>query len=181
MRPPGCWRSCRAAARSGEALADDPRVPLVSATGSTRMGRELAPRVAARFGRALLELGGNNAMIVAPSADLDLAERAIAFAAMGTAGQRCTTLRRLIVHEAIYDALVARLKRIWASVPIGDPLAEGTLVGPLIDRGALDAMQAALAQARDEGGVGPWRRAARRALRAPGAGRAARPDAGQRA
>ncbi len=137
----------------GEALADDPRVPLVSATGSTRMGRELGPRVAARFGRALLELGGNNAMIVAPSADLDLAERAIAFAAMGTAGQRCTTLRRLIVHEAIYDALVTRLKRIWANVSIGDPLAEGTLVGPLIDRGALDAMQAALAKARTEGGT----------------------------
>jgi aldehyde dehydrogenase (NAD+) len=137
----------------GEALADDPRVPLVSATGSTRMGRELAPRVAARFGRALLELGGNNAMIVAPSADLDLAERAIAFAAMGTAGQRCTTLRRLIVHEAVYNALLPRLKRIWSSVPIGDPLAPGTLVGPLIDRAAVDAMQRSMAQAKEEGGA----------------------------
>jgi len=137
---------------AGEALADDPRVPLVSATGSTRMGAALGPRVAARFGRALLELGGNNAMIVAPSADLDLAERAIAFAAMGTAGQRCTSLRRLFVHEAIYDRLVPRLKSIWSSVRIGDPLEEGVLVGPLIDAAAVEAMQAALAQARDESG-----------------------------
>ena len=137
---------------TGEALADDPRVPLVSATGSTRMGRALGPRVAARFGRALLELGGNNAMIVAPSADLDLAERAIAFAAMGTAGQRCTSLRRLIVHDSIHDALVPRLKLIWSRVKIGDPLAEGVLVGPLIDAAAVAAMQAALALARAEGG-----------------------------
>ncbi|MGQ0589930.1 MAG: L-piperidine-6-carboxylate dehydrogenase [Sphingosinicella sp.] len=138
---------------TGEALADDPRVPLVSATGSTRMGRALAPRVAARFGRTLLELGGNNAMIVAPSADLDLAERAIAFAAAGTAGQRCTTLRRLIVHETIYEELVERLKRVWARLPVGDPLADGILVGPLIDRDAVDAMQAALAAAREQGGA----------------------------
>ena len=137
----------------GEALADDPRVPLISATGSTRMGRALGPRVAARFGRSLLELGGNNAMIVAPSAALDLAERAIAFAAMGTAGQRCTTLRRLFVHESIYDRLVPRLKQIWSHVAIGDPLADGVLVGPLIDRAALDAMQAALARARTQGGA----------------------------
>jgi len=137
----------------GEALADDPRVPLVSATGSTRMGRELGPRVAARFGRTLLELGGNNAMIVAPSADLDLAERAIAFAAVGTAGQRCTSLRRLIVHDSIHDDLLERLKNIWATVPVGDPLAEGTLVGPLIDGDAVAAMQRALADARAEGGV----------------------------
>ncbi len=137
----------------GEALADDPRVPLVSATGSTRMGRALGPRVAARFGRSLLELGGNNAMIVAPSADLDLAERAIAFAAMGTAGQRCTTLRRLIVHESIYDQLLSRLKRIWSSATVGDPLAPGTLVGPLIDADAVEAMQAALADALGQGGA----------------------------
>jgi aldehyde dehydrogenase (NAD+) len=136
----------------GEALADDPRVPLVSATGSTAMGRSLGPRVAARFGRALLELGGNNAMIVAPSADLDLAERAIAFAAMGTAGQRCTSLRRLFVHDTIYDRLVPRLKAIWSSVRIGDPLEEGVLVGPLIDWAAVEGMLAALAQARAEGG-----------------------------
>ncbi|HTU12050.1 MAG TPA: aldehyde dehydrogenase family protein [Allosphingosinicella sp.] len=137
----------------GEALADDSRVPLVSATGSTRMGRELGPRVAARFGRTLLELGGNNAMIVAPSADLDLAERAIAFAAMGTAGQRCTTLRRLLVHDDVYARLLPRLKTIWSSVTIGDPLDSGTLVGPLIDAAAVDGMQNALAEAKGQGGV----------------------------
>ncbi|HEX8193139.1 MAG TPA: aldehyde dehydrogenase family protein [Allosphingosinicella sp.] len=137
---------------TGEALVDHPLVPLLSATGSTRMGRIVAPRVAARFGRALLELGGNNAMIVAPSADLALAERAIAFAAVGTAGQRCTTLRRLIVHDDIYDTLVPRLKEIWASIPVGNPLEPGTLVGPLIDGAAGDAMDAALAAAREQGG-----------------------------
>ncbi|HEX5185178.1 MAG TPA: aldehyde dehydrogenase family protein [Allosphingosinicella sp.] len=138
---------------TGEALADHPRVALVSATGSTRMGRTVAPRVAARFGRVLLELGGNNGMVVAPSADLALAERAIAFAAVGTAGQRCTTLRRLFVHAEIYDRLVPRLKQIWASVPVGNPLEDGTLVGPLIDAAAFEGMQAALAQARDQGGT----------------------------
>ncbi|HST36384.1 MAG TPA: aldehyde dehydrogenase family protein [Allosphingosinicella sp.] len=151
--PAGLLEVVQGGREVGEALADDARVPLVSATGSTRMGRALGPRVAQRFGRVLLELGGNNAMIVAPSADLDLAERAIAFAAMGTAGQRCTTLRRLIVHEEIYDELLPRLKRIWSSVSIGDPLADGTLVGPLIDQAAVDAMQAALGRARDEGGA----------------------------
>jgi aldehyde dehydrogenase (NAD+) len=137
----------------GEALADDPRIPLVSATGSTRMGRALGPRVAARFGRSLLELGGNNATIVAPSADLGLAERAIAFAAMGTAGQRCTTLRRLLVHADIYDRLVPRLKTIWSSARVGDPLEPGTLVGPLIDADAVAAMQAALVEAQGQGGI----------------------------
>jgi L-aminoadipate-semialdehyde dehydrogenase len=137
----------------GQALAEDARVPLVSATGSTAMGRALGPRVAARFGRSLLELGGNNATIVAPSADLGLAERAIAFAAMGTAGQRCTSLRRLIVHDSIYDALVPRLKQIWASAKVGDPLAAGTLVGPLIDASAVAGMQAALDEARGQGGL----------------------------
>ncbi len=137
----------------GEALADDARVPLVSATGSTRMGRALAPRVAARFGRTLLELGGNNAMIVAPSADLDLAVRAIAFAAAGTAGQRCTSLRRLFVHDSIHDALVARLRAVWARLPVGNPLADGVLVGPLIDADAVAAMGAALDEARAQGGT----------------------------
>jgi aldehyde dehydrogenase (NAD+) len=137
----------------GAALADDPRIPLVSATGSTRMGGAVAPRVAARFGRALLELGGNNAMIVAPSADLDLAARAILFAAVGTAGQRCTSLRRLIVHRSVYATLIARLAAAYRSVPIGDPLESGTLVGPLIDKRAFDAMQAALAQAKADGGT----------------------------
>ena len=131
----------------GQALVDDRRVPLVSATGSTAMGRAVAPRLAARFGRALLELGGNNGAIVAPSADLDLALRAIAFAAMGTAGQRCTTLRRLFVHADVYDALVPRLIKAYASVKVGDPRDPATLVGPLIDAGAGAAMAAAMARA----------------------------------
>jgi aldehyde dehydrogenase (NAD+) len=141
------------ARETGEALVDLPKVALLSATGSTRMGRVVAPRVAARFGRVLLELGGNNAMVVASSADLALAERAIAFAAVGTAGQRCTTLRRLFVHEEIYNPLVPRLKQIWASVPVGNPLEEGVLVGPLIDEAALEAMASALDAARAEGGT----------------------------
>ncbi len=131
----------------GEALVDDRRVALVSATGSTAMGLTVGPRVAQRFGRVLLELGGNNAMIVCPSADLRLAERAILFSAAGTAGQRCTTLRRLIVHEDVADGLVARLKQLFASVQIGDPRHEGTLIGPLIDTAAFDAMKDALGDA----------------------------------
>jgi aldehyde dehydrogenase (NAD+) len=138
---------------AGRALVEDPRLPLICATGSTLMGKEVAPRVAARFGRALLELGGNSAMIVCPSADLDLAVRAILFAAVGTAGQRCTTLRRLIVHASVYDALLGRLKRAYAAIPVGSPLEPGTLVGPLIDGLAFTAMQAALATARAEGGA----------------------------
>jgi L-aminoadipate-semialdehyde dehydrogenase len=136
----------------GEALVDDDRVAVISATGSTAMGRVVAPRLAARFARAILELGGNNAAIVAPSADLDLAVRAIAFAAMGTAGQRCTTLRRLLVHDAIYGRLVPRLSQIYASVKIGDPRELGTLVGPLIDRRAFESMRQALEEAREAGG-----------------------------
>ncbi len=138
---------------TGEALVLDPRVRLISATGSCRMGRELAPAVARRLGRVLLELGGNNAMIVAPSADLDLAVRAILFSAVGTAGQRCTSLRRLIVHQDVHDALLPRLQRAYESIAIGSPLADGTLVGPLIDGAAFDAMQAALAQAGSDGGT----------------------------
>ncbi len=137
----------------GEWLADDPRFPLVSATGSTRMGRDVAVRVARRFGRSLLELGGNNATIVAPSARLDLAVRAITFAAAGTAGQRCTTLRRLFVHVSHHDALLGKLRQAYASLPVGNPLDAGTLVGPLIDRAAFESMQRALQQARAEGGV----------------------------
>jgi aldehyde dehydrogenase (NAD+) len=136
----------------GEALVDDPRVALVSATGSTRMGRLVAPRVAQRFGRCLLELGGNNAVIVAPSADLDLAVRGIVFGAWGTAGQRCTTTRRVIAHASIHDELAARLERARASLRIGHPLEAGTLVGPLIDHHAFEAMQRALVHAREEGG-----------------------------
>lgn len=136
----------------GEAIVDDARVALVSATGSTRMGREVGPRVARRFGRCLLELGGNNAVVVTPSADLDLAVRGILFAAAGTAGQRCTTTRRLIVHESVRETLVARLRKAYEKLPIGDPREPGTLVGPLIDRAAFEAMQSALGAAAEEGG-----------------------------
>jgi aldehyde dehydrogenase (NAD+) len=124
----------------------------VSATGSTRMGREVGPVVAARFARSLLELGGNNAVIVTPSADLDLAVRGILFAAVGTSGQRCTSTRRLIVHSSVREALVQRLKKAYQALPIGNPLTAGTLVGPLIDQAAFDAMQQALQNAKAEGG-----------------------------
>ena len=136
----------------GEALVDDSRVALISATGSTRMGRAIAPRVAGRFGRLLLELGGNNAAIVAPSADLDLTVRGIVFAAAGTAGQRCTSLRRVIAHRSIADELVARLRAAYESLPIGSPLADGTLVGPLIDRAAYEGFTTALDKAGADGG-----------------------------
>ncbi len=136
----------------GERLVDDARVPVISATGSCRMGAAVAPRVGARFGRAILELGGNNAMIVAPTADLDLAVRAVLFSAVGTAGQRCTSLRRLIVHESIKDTLVERLRGAYADVPIGSPADPAQLMGPLINGGAFDAMQAALDRARADGG-----------------------------
>ncbi|HUO97838.1 MAG TPA: aldehyde dehydrogenase family protein [Rhizomicrobium sp.] len=138
---------------AGDLFNKDSRIPVVSATGSTAMGRQIGPAVAARFGRSILELGGNNAMIVCPSAKLDLAERAILFAAVGTAGQRCTSLRRLFVHEQVYDRLVPRLKALYAKLVIGDPLAKGTLVGPLIDRDAFEAMEKALQQAREDGGI----------------------------
>jgi aldehyde dehydrogenase (NAD+) len=137
----------------GEALVDHRKVALVSATGSTAMGRAVGPRLAQRFARALLELGGNNAAIVAPSADLDLTLRGVAFAAMGTAGQRCTTLRRLFVHESVYDVFLPRLKTAYASVKIGDPRESATLVGPLIDDASFDQMQAALAKAKADGGA----------------------------
>lgn len=136
----------------GEALVASHDVPIVSATGSTRMGRIVGPRVAERFGRSILELGGNNAMIVAPSADLDMAVRAIVFSAVGTAGQRCTTLRRLIAHNSIREELVARLVKAYASLPIGDPRQGTTLIGPLVDHGSRDRMLAMLEQAKAEGG-----------------------------
>ncbi len=136
----------------GEVLVDHEKVPLVSATGSTRMGREVGPKLAQRFARSILELGGNNAAIVTPTADLDLTLRGVAFAAMGTAGQRCTTLRRLFVHDSVYDALVPRLAKAYQSVTIGSPLTAGNLVGPLIDKAAFDKMQAALEAARSAGG-----------------------------
>jgi len=137
----------------GEILVDHPRVPLVSATGSTAMGRAVGPRLASRFARSILELGGNNAAIVGPTADLDLTLRGVAFAAMGTAGQRCTSLRRLFVHESVYDALVPRLVKAYGSVTIGNPLENGNLVGPLIDGQAFDKMQKALSEASAAGGT----------------------------
>jgi aldehyde dehydrogenase (NAD+) len=137
----------------GEALVTSKDVAILSATGSTRMGSAVGPKVAARFGRSILELGGNNAMIVAPSADMDMAVRAIVFSAVGTAGQRCTTLRRLIVHESVKDELVAKLIKAYASLPVGDPRDASTLVGPLIDQEALKTMQSALEAARTQGGV----------------------------
>ena len=149
--PPNLSTLLLGAAPVGDALVNHPLVPLISATGSTRMGRAVGPRVAARFGRSILELGGNNAAIVCPSADLELALRGIAFAAMGTAGQRCTTLRRLIVHETVYGELVGRLRRVYGSVRIGDPRQPETLVGPLIDQASYQAMQAALDAAREAG------------------------------
>ena len=150
--PPALSQVLVGAREVGEALVDDQRVALVSATGSTRMGRQVGPRVAARFGRCLLELGGNNAVIATPSADLGLAVRGIAFAAAGTCGQRCTTTRRLIVHASVRDSLVGALKRAYAGLSIGSPLEPGVLVGPLIDRAGFEAMQEALRKARAEGG-----------------------------
>ncbi len=134
-------------------MADHPAIELLSATGSTAMGRALAPRIAARFGRALLELGGNNAAIVTQSADLNLAVRGITFSAAGTAGQRCTTLRRLIVHSSIVDQLVDRVATSYRSLPIGDPLADGTLVGPLIDGMSFERLQHAIAGVGKDGGT----------------------------
>jgi aldehyde dehydrogenase (NAD+) len=143
--PDGLLQCVQGGRSAGEALVDDPRIALLSATGSTMMGRAVGPRVAKRFGRSLLELGGNNAMIVAPSADLKLAERAILFSAAGTAGQRCTSLRRLIVHESIADGLVSRLRDLFSRITIGDPREAGTLIGPLIDEAAFEGMRSAFA------------------------------------
>ncbi|MFO6451185.1 MULTISPECIES: aldehyde dehydrogenase family protein [unclassified Aeromicrobium] len=151
--PEGLLQVVVGAREVGEALVDDPRVPLVSATGSTRMGKEVAPRVAARLGRSLLELGGNNAAIIAPSADLELAVRGIVFSAVGTAGQRCTSLRRVIVHESVKDELLQRLVAAYETLPIGSPLDSGTLVGPLVDESAAAGFAKALDQARSDGGT----------------------------
>jgi aldehyde dehydrogenase (NAD+) len=136
----------------GAALVDHPKVAVLSATGSTAMGRIVGPKLARRFARAILELGGNNAAIVCPSADLDLTLRGVAFAAMGTAGQRCTTLRRLFVHASVYDQLVPRLIKAYGSVTVGNPLQAGTLVGPLIDERAFRGMEKALGEAKAAGG-----------------------------
>lgn len=151
--PEGLSQLVIGGAAIGEALVASPAIPVISATGSTRMGQIVGPKVMARWGRPILELGGNNAMIVAPTADLDMAVRAIVFGAVGTAGQRCTSLRRLIAHRSVRDDLISRLRRAYASLPVGDPRVEGTLIGPLIDRAALQAMQTALTAARDQGGT----------------------------
>jgi aldehyde dehydrogenase (NAD+) len=150
--PVGLSEVLQGTAPVGERLVDDRRVALVSATGSTRMGRAVGPRVAARFGRTLLELGGNNAMIAAPTADVELATRAVLFSAAGTAGQRCTTLRRLIAHETIKSELVSRVERAYGQIRVGDPREASTLVGPLIDGASFEAMQSALARAKKAGG-----------------------------
>jgi aldehyde dehydrogenase (NAD+) len=150
--PAGVHRLVIASGRDGAVLVDSPDVALVSATGSERMGAEIAPRIAARMGRSLLELGGNNAAVVAPSADLELARRAIVFAAAGTAGQRCTTLRRVIAHRDVVDDLVGGLRDVFSRLPIGDPSASGTLVGPLINENAYQEMEQALEQAQADGG-----------------------------
>jgi len=134
-----------------ELLTQDTRVPLISATGSTAMGRSVAPIVAKRFGKSILELGGNNAIIVTPSADLELAFQGIFFGAVGTCGQRCTTTRRLFIHDDVYDDLIPRLKKSYANLSIGNPLDEGVLVGPLIDKAAFEAMENALAKAKSIG------------------------------
>lgn len=140
-------------AQRGERLVDAPALALISATGSSAMGQKVGTRVAARFGRSLLELGGNNAAIVSPSADIDLVVRAICFSAAGTAGQRCTSLRRLFLHTDVYDAVLPRLASAFASLRVGDPLAAETLVGPLIDADALARMQSALSAAQAAGGT----------------------------
>lgn len=137
----------------GEWLTSDKRVPLVSATGSIRMGKQVAQVVAGRLGRTLLELGGNNAIIITPNADLEMAIRAVVFGAVGTAGQRCTSTRRIIVHDSIFDQVKDRLVGIYKNISIGNPLEAGTLVGPLIDTLAVDAMQNALAELKKSGGT----------------------------
>jgi aldehyde dehydrogenase (NAD+) len=137
----------------GDRMLQDRRLPLISATGSTSVGRRVSEAVAGRFGRSILELGGNNAIIVMDDANLELAVRAVLFAAVGTAGQRCTSLRRLIVHQAVADKLIDRLIDAYRQVPIGDPLEDGTLMGPLVTPGAVKDMMTALSTARDQGGT----------------------------
>jgi aldehyde dehydrogenase (NAD+) len=149
--PEGLSQITIGAMEAGQALVDDHRIPLISATGSTRMGRAVGPRVAARFGRALLELGGNNAIIVSEKADLDVAMPSILFGAVGTAGQRCTSTRRVIVHESRFDALYEKLKSVVKGLParVGNPLESSTLIGPLIDKASFECLQESLAQARE--------------------------------
>jgi aldehyde dehydrogenase (NAD+) len=136
----------------GAALVEHAGIALLSATGSTRMGRAVGPRVAHRFGRSLLELGGNNAAVVSRTADLDLTTRGVVFSAAGTAGQRCTTMRRVIAHRSVIDELTDRLASAYGRLPVGNPMADGTLVGPLINRAAYEAMASSLERAAHEGG-----------------------------
>lgn len=151
--PKGLSQVILGAVEQGNALVESTKVPLISATGSTRMGRTVGPKVAARFGRSLLELGGNNAMIITPSADLDVAIPSILFGSVGTAGQRCTTTRRVICHRSLVDKVFATLKKAYLQIgetKIGNPLNAGTLVGPLIDGAAFDMMQSALGRVKAE-------------------------------
>jgi aldehyde dehydrogenase (NAD+) len=150
--PEGIFNLVIGDAEIGAAMAADGRVPLVSATGSTRMGKKVGEIVGGRLGRALLELGGNNAIILTQHADLDMAMRAVVFGAVGTAGQRCTTTRRLIIHESIFEDVKARLLKIYPNLPIGHPLKEGNLVGPLIDKAAVEGFTKALEAVQQEGG-----------------------------
>ncbi len=151
--PPHLLQILNGGSEIGQVLTDSPQVPLVSATGSTAMGRIVGQRVATRFGKCILELGGNNAMILTPSADLELATRAIAFSALGTAGQRCTTLRRLIIHKSLHKDMVDRLKKIYCEVQIGNPLEVGNLMGPLVDKGSYEHYMSSLEKAKEEGGT----------------------------
>lgn len=150
--PEGIFSLINGNYKVGEWISEDKRIPLVSATGSTRMGRKIGPVVAERFGKVLLELGGNNAIIITPSAELDMALRAVLFGAAGTAGQRCTTTRRLIIHEDVYENFRNRLVNAYNQVKIGNPLEEGTLVGPLIDKDAVKMFKNAIDKIKDEGG-----------------------------
>ncbi|MDZ4840040.1 MAG: aldehyde dehydrogenase family protein [Bacteroidota bacterium] len=151
--PDGIFNIVNGDYKIGELMSSNLNIPLVSATGSTRMGKQVGIKVAERLGKSLLELGGNNAIIVTESADIDMAILAITFGAVGTAGQRCTTTRRLIIHENVYDKLIAKLVKIYASIQIGHPLELGTLVGPLIDNAAVEMYESAIKQAVEAGGT----------------------------
>lgn len=150
--PEGIFNQITGGREVGQWMATDERIPLLSATGSIPMGREVGKTVASRLGKTILELGGNNAIIISKDADIEMAVRATVFGAVGTAGQRCTSTRRIIVHENIYDQIKERLIKIYDSITIGNPLDEKTLVGPLIDRMAVENMQKALKQIEREGG-----------------------------
>lgn len=150
--PEGIFNLVIGDAEVGKWMAEDPRIPLISATGSTRMGKQVAQVVAARLGKSLLELGGNNAIIITPNANIEMAVRATVFGAVGTCGQRCTTTRRLIVHDSVYEEVKERLIEIYERLPIGNPLDPSVLVGPLIDKQAVDAFVKALESVQKEGG-----------------------------